>query len=131
MPRKEPLDTSSFDEAVAKAFARIPGGTVTTQEERRTWAITWCSGERESYVQFAISRKLNPLAFMVACLIDAEHPLIVTERGTLVSKSLLGAGVIILNAEIEGKLVHIPSPLVHTPCVQVDIVHKQEAYAEA
>lgn len=131
MPRKEPLDTRAFDEAVVKAFAQTPNGTVTTQEERRHWATVWCSGERESYVEFALSRKLAPLAFMVACLVDVEHPLIVTERGTLRTKSLLGAGVLILHAEAREEVVHIPSEVVHSPCVQVPVVHRQDAYAQA
>ena len=131
MPRKETLDTSSFDEEVAKAFARVPGGTVTNKEERRHWAIVWSQGERESYVEFALSRKLLPIAFMVACLVDVEHPLIVSERGTLRTKSLLGASVLILKAELTGEVVHIPSEVVHTPCVQVPVVHSNEAYADA
>lgn len=130
MPRKEPLDTKSFDAEVVKAFAPKLGGTVTTQEERRDYAYRWCTGERESYMDFAEARGLVPVAFMVACLVDIEHPLITTERGTLAYPSLIGCAVRILEAELNAEVVHIPSKLVHTPCVQVALVHRQNAYAE-
>ena len=131
MPRKETLDTSSFDAEVARAFAPKLGGTVTTQEERRHWAIQWCNGEREGYVTFAEERGLLPIAFIVACLVDVEHPLIVSDRGTLIAMSLLGSAVRIIKAELDKEVVHTPNEVVHTPCVQPALVHNRRAYTNA
>lgn len=112
MPRKESIDPRAFYEQVAKAFERVPGGTLTTADERREHALRWLSGDHESYIEFAVSREMIPIAFMVACLVDIEHPLIVTELGTLKTGSLLGAGVVVLQTELGAKVVH-------TPCVQL------------
>lgn len=131
MPRKESLDTKTFDAEVLKCFEVIQDGrTRTTQDERREWAVRWCSGEREEYAAFAQQRGLMPPAFMVACLVDVEHPLVTSQTGKLIQRSLLGAAVRILVAELNNEIVHIPSDVVHSGCVQVPVVHIENAQIE-
>jgi len=131
MPRRdEELDAKWFDAECTKVFRRTRSGNtpVTTEEERWQVVYDFCTGNYETYKKLASDRGLIPAALLTACMVDIEHPLVVQD-GQFLFKSLFGASARILLAEIRQEVIHIPSKTVHSPCVQVAVVHRQGAYA--
>jgi len=114
MPRKVKVqeDHKFFESEVVRVFQ------LTGQQERFEIAQKWCLGERENHIGFAEARGLLPMALITGALIDVEHPLTVDERGCLRGGDLFGCSVLILQATVEGSVVHIP-------CVQVGVVHRE------
>ena len=127
MPRKNdpPLDTRWFDAACIDCIRN------TTTEERQRIAVEWCMQikNRTAYEGFAQARNLIPAALITVCLIEVDHPLVVYPNLSLKAKSLAGASIDILQAELKYEVVPIPV-LVHNPCVQTPLVHRQSDEAE-
>jgi len=122
MPRKndKPIDTKWFDEACIDCIRN------TTIEERQKIAVEWCVNirNRTAYEGFAQARDLVPAALITVCLIEVDHPLVVYPNLSLKAQSLAGASIDILQAELKNEVVPIPV-VVHSPCVQTPLVHRQ------
>jgi hypothetical protein len=88
-----------------------------TQDQRRIIAMHWVSGNFEEYHDFAFSQKLLPAAVITASLLDVEHPVIVN-AGRLIPRTLVGAFVLILQAEIRR------GEVVPTPVYNSEVVHR-------
>ncbi len=115
MPRRPKFkEAPAFDEAVIDVFRK------TSVDERERVALAFAAGKFNDHVSAATERGLLPIALITACLIDVEHPLLVDERGYLRAETLLGCGVLVMEAIAESRVVP-------TPCVQVEVVHRLEA----
>jgi hypothetical protein len=106
----------------------------TTEEERWQVVYDFCSGNFETYKRLASDRGLIPGALLTACMVDAEHPLVVRD-GVFLFKSLFGASARLILAEVRAEVIHVPvktvhthAETVHTPCVQTPVIHRQGVY---
>lgn len=104
MPRKGRtcVDSSEFDLEVQNVFI----GGKTTIEQRRDIALRWCNGRYDEVDGMALGLGLMPVALVVGCLLDVDHPLLVQD-GRLTCGSLGGCAVLVLKFELM-RVVHMP-----------------------
>lgn len=105
MPKKDrtKFDDALFEQNIADCFI---GGRI-SGEQRRDIALKWCLGKYEEVQGIAEGLGVMPIAMIVGCLIDIEHPLLV-ENGRLLFRSLTACAVKVLYVELIHEVVHIP-----------------------
>jgi hypothetical protein len=101
--KKDLLNSEWFDKQVGNVFEDYR----TKEDERRKVAQDWCMGDYESHHRLARERGLLPAAVITAALLEVDHPLLV-ENGLLRCRSLLGCSILILQAQLHQRIVHIP-----------------------
>ncbi len=108
MPYKR--KTKGNDEAVIYDLVLAVFRT-TTKEERLAIAIKWCQ-------DFGIDPKFTdpaPIYYILAALIDVEHPILISSRGRMFT--LVGCIAEILTAENRQAAPAIPYQIIHSPPV--------------
>lgn len=105
MPRKDrtKIDSTFFEQQIADSFA----GGRTTADQRRDIALKWCLGQYDEVNGIAEGLEVMPIALIVGCLIDIEHPILV-DNGRLLYRSLIGCAARILLVEATHEVVHTP-----------------------
>lgn len=73
------LSESQFMAEIARVFV----DELTEIQQRERIAASWLSGDHRYYVTFANDRGLNPIALIVASLLDVESLLFLTRAGVL------------------------------------------------
>ena len=103
----------------------------TTPQERFDHIVEWCKGNHEWHYDFCRERDITPIAFLLASLIEVEHPLICD--GKNLSYTITGSMIEILKVALYKKVVHIPCvqlPENQESCTQlrkvVPTIHSQE-----
>lgn len=124
MPRKHKNEDND-DKAIHEKLVRV--FRLTSQEDRLDIAIRWCTSF-DVDEKFTINRDIEAIYFILAALIDVEHPLILSGRGLMYG--FTACIVLILNVSLR----RVPQPIpysqksVHIPCVQPvdnsEVVHR-------
>lgn len=76
---KQLMSEKQWQDAIAAVFI----DETTEIEHRELIASSWLAGDYEYYVQFAKERNLQPIALLVASLLDTESLLLINRAGTL------------------------------------------------
>jgi len=107
MPRSKLNNVKIMDDEVIKCFVNSnTGREETTQEERREVARQWCAGDYNFHHSLAEKHGLLPIALLIAALIDIDHPLLNSGRGTCFNS--IECAVIILTTMHRGETVSQP-----------------------
>lgn len=105
MPRIAKPNNEYLEDQICKVFI----DERTKPEERFEIARRWCMGDYEYHRQFAAEKRLLPIALLVACLLDIEHPLLVSPgRGAMYSA--MKCAEIVLSVMLHNIPVDIPTP---------------------
>ena len=112
-PRKPTI--KELDDAIIECYIRPEGKQnagqeVTTIEERKTIAARWSSGDYEYHRSIAAEREVLPIALLIASLIEAEHPIIMSSAGLMYNS--LKCSVILLQIMYRQQPVSEPIDLV-------------------
>jgi hypothetical protein len=106
MSRKADDNLKQMDDEVIKCFIDSNGQEVTTQAERREVAEMWCAGDYSHHRNVAAKHGLQPIALIIAALIDIDHPLLVSGRG--VAYNSIKCAMIIIQTMNSGNTVAQP-----------------------
>ena len=115
MSRKEDNNVRQMDDEVLRCFINSEGREVTTQAERREVAEMWCAGDYSHHRNIAARHGLQPIALIIAALIDIDHPLLVSGRG--VAYNSIKCALIVIQTMNSGDTVAQP--------MQKNSLHKQ------
>jgi hypothetical protein len=107
MSRKAKNGNEQMDAEIVRCFIDNFGREATTSQERFETASQWCMGNYGYPIQIATEKGLLPIALIIACLIDVEHPLLVSPgRGVMYSST--ACEVIIFQAMLQKTPLDIP-----------------------
>ena len=111
MSRKAENNVKMMDNEVIRCFIQPEGHPkagkeVTTQAERAEVARQWCAGDYSHHYPIAEKHGLLPIALLIAALIDINHPLLNSGRGTCFNS--IQCAVIILTTMHRGETVAQP-----------------------
>ena len=107
-PTDNGMEEKQFNKSVMAAYQK------TSPQERRDAVLSWSMKDFESYVELANERGLEPMALIIAAMLDVEHPAI-CEGGLIKARTLIGCSVLVLQEELRAKVVP-------TPCGQLEVV---------
>ena len=112
MPRKhKPSENEDLEiyNKIAQVFR------ITSQDDRLSIAVRWCQ-EYDVEDKYLLGRDVAEIYFILAALIDVEHPLIMADRGKMYS--FTECILVILRASHNCSVQPIPYRIsVHTPPV--------------
>jgi hypothetical protein len=106
MSRREDNNVKQMDDAVCRCFIDRNGKEVTTPAERQEVARQWCAGDYSHHRDIARRHGVQPIALIIAALIDIDHPLLTSGRG--VAYNSMQCALIIMQTMNSGRTVAQP-----------------------
>jgi len=106
MSRKAEDNVKIMDDEICKCFIDSNGKEVTTPAERQDVARQWCAGDYSHHRDIARKHGLQPIALIIAALIDIDHPLLTSGRG--VAYNSMQCALIVIQTMNAGRTVAQP-----------------------